>query len=114
MKTTEKFECFYGTENYWQYNSNYAYTDGIQWLKEQIGEENFVNLMQNIIKCTSFKNPFTSTKLNVENNTGFVKITDGNYKKLSQFELPKAIIKLDSGIYKIFCYNYVIMAASEY
>ena len=112
MNTKKQFEQFYGTQQYFPYN-NYAYTDGMNYLLQFLDDEDKKELLNNICNTTSFLYPFTSTTLKVTKDSITVNITDGNGKKLVTFDLNKPE-KLDTGLYKIFCYNYVIMAASEY
>lgn len=121
MNTIQQFENFTGTEHYYVFENGYAYTDAINWLKKQLPETMFYNILKYIINKMSYKLPFGFFTLHVTDDpTGEIYIitTDGDGNTLNKYvvdfkdDLPD--FKLDNGIYKIYCQNYVIFGASEY
>lgn len=115
VKHSEKFKEFNGTAHYYQVGK-YAYTDGINYLKEKLDNNKaFFEFFEIVSNLLDFKNPFLSITVEIKKHQFNFKITDGNYKKLGDY-----IIQLDKdnkelyGTYNIFMYNYVMLAASEY
>ena len=116
LATPEKFNQFTGTKNYYNHNGQYAYTDGINYLFKYINDEKIkIKLINIFILYMNYRNPFRAFELEViDDETGEtlfkVKDKDGDIEYQSNIILHG----LKEGIYKIFCYNYVISAASEY
>lgn len=115
--TLAKFESFYGTENYYDFNgTGYALTDGAKYIYDKLSEKDAVVrdiLFTLIAMNTNYLHCLTSTDLVVENKKVTIIVTDGN-KNIIQKETINKKVDLTDGIYRFFCYNYVIMAASEY
>lgn len=116
LATPEIFSQFTGTECYYNHNGQYAYTDGINYLFKHINDEKVkIALMNKFIMFMNFRNPFRAFELEViDDETGEtlfkVKDEEGDIEYQSNIILHG----LKEGTYKIFCYNYVILAASEY
>lgn len=115
IKHSEKFKEFYGTEHYYQVGK-YAYTDGINYLKEKLDNNIvFFEFFEVVSNLLNFKYPFLSVDVTIQGDEFKIHITDGNNKIIQNY-----IIKLDKedkeleGTYKIFMYNYVMLAVSEY
>lgn len=118
MNTVEQFEDFHGTENYYPFNSGYAYTDAINWLRQQLPFSIFIEVL-NVVKAhMGYKLPFGFFELHIDKEGIYVITTDGNgnqlYKNVIDTDDDLPDYKLDKGIYKIWCQNYVIFGASEY
>lgn len=112
--TLDKFESFYGTESYHDYNDTYAYTDGIQYLLGALDSDIKRNaLMQYIISKMDFRNYFGLFHLMVGKNETKICCYDPNMNIIDETVLWKEC-PLTPGVYKIFCYNYVVLAATEY
>lgn len=116
LATPEIFSQFMGTEKYYNYNGQYAFTDGIKYLQDHIlNFVSFTYIMNKIIFNMSYKNPFGSFEIEIldsmQGKAIFrVKNENGRTIEKQEFDLKG----LKEGTYKIFCYNYVILAASEY
>lgn len=112
--TLDIFESFYGTESYHDYNGTYAYTDGIKYLVDKLASSvKTKKLMNFIIKNMHYQNPFGCFKLIVSKEC--TKITSYSADNLLVNEqILWKFCKLTEGEYKMFCYNYVILAATEY
>lgn len=115
VKHSEKFKEFNGTEHYYPLGI-YAYTDGINYLKEKLDNNiAFYEFFEIVSGLLSFKYPFLSVDVTIKGDEFKIHITDGNNKIIQNY-----IIKLNKedkeleGTYKIFMYNYVMLAASEY
>lgn len=121
MNTLQQYEDFRGTENYYEFEDGYAYTDAINWLKTQLPEQMFYILLVYITNKMSYKLPFGFFSLHITDDPIgeiYVITTDGDGNTLNKYilcfkkDLPD--FKLDNGIYRIWCQNYVIFGASEY
>lgn len=112
--TCDTFESFHGTEHYYQsdINENYVYTDGIKYLLDNISNENNYKLVNFIIKHNNYKYPFTCVYIHMSNGVGSVQNFDEEGEVTDEISINEP--HLDNGLYKIFCYNHVILAASEY
>ena len=112
--TLDKFKSFYGTTSYHDYNGTYAYTDGINYLVYKLASSvKTKKLMKFIIKNMNYQNPFGCFKL----------IVTKEYTKIASYSADNLLVneqilwkscKLTEGEYKMFCYNYIILAATEY
>ena len=116
MNQCQSFGNFTGTESYHKFNDKYVFTDGIKWLLDQIYPNNLTKQRQFLEMCIYFngyKYPFISIHMNFdkEKNAKIIEITDGDGKKLHAITPD---FDLDDGEYKIYVYNFVILAASEY
>lgn len=116
LATSEMFNQFTGTEQYYNYNGQYAYTDGINYLFKHINDEKIkIELMNKFILFMNFRNPFRVFELEVINNeTGETLFKVKNDDGYVEYKSNIILHGLKEGIYKIFCYNYVVLAASEY
>lgn len=115
MKHSEKFKEFYGTEHYYQVGK-YAYTDGINYLKEKLDNNIvFFEFFEVVSNLLNFKYPFLCVDVTIQGDEFKIHITDGNNKIIQDYviKLNKEDKELE-GTYKIFMYNYVMLAASEY
>ena len=117
MRQCQEFEMFTGTTQWYQIpNSKYVYTDGIKWLLKQIYPNNLEKQKWFLNTCTyynDFHNPFNTIKLifDKKDNQKRIEITDGDNHVITKI-VPD--FELDDGEYRIFVYNFCIMAASEY
>lgn len=112
--TLDTYKSFYGTESYHDYNGTYAYTDGINYLVYKLASSvKTKQVMDFIIKNMTYQNPFGCFKLIVTKDC--TKITSYSADNLLNDEqiLWKSC-NLTEGEYKMFCYNYIILAATEY
>lgn len=116
--TVEDYEQHVCTECYHPFDGNYALTDGIKWLGDHLPSDIFLNMLCDIRDHMSYKLPFGFFTLNIDDNGIYLITTDGNGNNLCKNVLSTKKddpdIKLADGIYKVWCYNYVILAASEY
>lgn len=114
VNTLEKFEEHHGTMGYHLYNATYAYTDGIHYLLGALDSNVKCNdLMQYIISKMNFRNYFGVFHLIVSKNETKIRCYDADMNIIDETVLWKKCT-LTPGVYKIFCYNYVVLAASEY
>ena len=116
MSQLQEFEQFTGTLGYHKMNDKYVFTDGIKWLLNQIYPDNKDKQYQFLETCVyynGFRYPFVAIHIefNKAKNIRLIKITDGDNHKLHEIT---ADFDLDDGVYKIFVYNFCILAASEY
>lgn len=115
--TLAKFNNFYGTENYYDFaGTGYALTDGAKYIYDKLSEKDAAvgdTLFKLIIMNTNYLHCFTATNLVVENKKVIIVVTDGN-KNIIKIETINGKVDLTDGIYRFFCYKYVIMAANEY
>lgn len=112
--TLDKFKSFYGTESYHDYNGTYAYTDGIQYLVDKLElATRTKKLMKFIIKNMNYQNPFGCFKLIVTKKCTKIASYNADNHLVDEQILWKSC-KLTEGEYKMFCYNYIILAATEY
>lgn len=112
----QKFEQFMGTEQYHKMNDKYVFTDGIKWLLNEIypdSRDKQYQFLETCVYYNGFRYPFICVhlKFNKEKKQRLIEITDGDNHKLHSIT---ADFELDDGEYKIFVYNFVILAASEY
>lgn len=118
MNTVEKFNSFYGTENYHEIGDGYAITDAIVWLGSNLSEWTFHFMLGIIKNHTNYKLPWGFFELHVTDDCMYLDTTNGNGKKLYKTVIDSdknnPDNKLDKGTYKIWCQNYVIYGASEY
>lgn len=114
--TVQKFEQFYGSEHFYEYKNGYAYTDAIDYLKDQLQPSQFEKLLDTCISFMSAKYLFGFFELKVEQDKSYLEVDDGDGHKIARVVLPIAQNNcgLDEGIYKIWLQNYVIFGASEY
>lgn len=116
LATPEIFNQFMSTENYYSYNGQYAFTDGIKYLQDHIFNHiDFIYIINKIIMSMNYKNPFGSFEIEVLDSKlgkALFKVKNENDKIIEKHEFEVGGLK--EGVYKIFCYNYVILAASEY
>lgn len=114
IDTLEKFEDHHGTMGYHLYDGVYAYTDGIHYLLGALDSDIKRNaLMRYIVSKMNFRNYFGSFHLMVGKNETKICCYDPDMNIIDETILWKKC-PLTPGIYKIFCYNYVVLAASEY
>ena len=116
LKQIDKFEEFVCTSQYYKMNNKYVFTDGIKWLLNEIYPEKPDKQSQFLETCiyfNGFKYPFICVhlKFNKEKKQRLIEITDGDNHVIHSIT---ADFELDDGIYKIFVYNFVVLAASEY
>lgn len=115
--TLTTFSGFYGTVNYYDYDgTGYALTDGAKYIYDKLSEKDAKvrdTLFKLIIMNTNYRYCFTATNLVVENKKVKIIVTDGNYNIIKE-KIINSKVDLTDGVYRFFCYNYVIMAASEY
>ena len=116
MNQAQEFEMFTGTQNYYKFNNKYVFTDGVKWLLNQIypdNEQKQAMFLETCIYHNGFKYPFICIKLkfNKEKKQKIIEITDGNDHILNTIT---ADFELDDGEYKLFVYNFCVMASSEY
>lgn len=116
MNQLQQFENFTGTEEYHKFNNKYVFTDGIEWLLNQIYPDNQQKqsmFLETCIYFNGFKYPFISVKLkfNKKKKQRLIEITDGDNHVLNSIT---ADFELNDGEYRIFVYNFCILAATEY
>ena len=112
--TCDTFEQFYGTEHYFEceYNESYAYTDGMKYLFDHVSKENEELITKFILKHNNYKHPFTCVHIQMLNGIGKIQNFDEEGEVTDEISIKEP--HLDNGIYKIFCYNHVMLAATEY
>ena len=116
--TVADYKQHIGTTKYYKFDDHYALTDGINWLRDQMPVDDFYIMCSLITQKMSYKNPFGAFILSVT-DLGVDLITkDSNNNRICKNILSedpdKPGYNLENGEYNIFCYNYVILAASEY
>lgn len=112
--TCRVFSDFIGTENYYPMSDNkYAYTDAMHYLSQFFDLQDFNLILQKITEWNNWHTCFTMAKMIVKDREIELQISDGGCNNLQTylFYFP---FKGSVGIYKMYCYNFIIMAASEY
>lgn len=116
LATPEMFEQFIGIEHYFNYNNQYAYTDGLKYIEDHVFDhKDFLTLINVVISNMSYRYPFGAFELEIlDSKQGKALFKVKNENNVVKRKIELEISGLKEGTYKIFCYNYVILAASEY